>query len=505
MKHEQSLIRELRALPKELARLYEDIYTRIITGGREDVAIAKRILRWLLCSQRPLTTTEFVSAVCVDPNGCCRRLTFAQILDICCNFVVLDKEAQVFRFAHLSVREYLESRREYRSIVAHSEALDRCLANFIAKNVVTKRPCSHIPILDPYVSQYWVVHYQKTGSFHHKGKRGDQLKEFLLHHYHSWNYKGLDSRMRDMTKTPYFLACWLKDEHLLNMLRENGLMFDLKRFNFDIASCLHCVTGRQYLNSQGMITQASLEGKSPEESELLTRRHDVDLEFAQFIMNQGATVNATDWTGMTPLHWAVMGKDTAMVKWLLDHGADALLSQHTASPGRRDSVDKDTPLHVAARNGNVDIVELLLSVKPKQAASFSSLSLRDRLQFSHQTTSKVARRSLVLKNENGRTPLHEASLSGHIQVVEILLSQINKEEAFLLNWEDKRGYTPLRLAKIGQHVDVSDLLSKYQSELYINPSHDPPAILPVYDTELLIMGTSLVTTNTTHRGPTQES
>jgi len=155
MKHEQSLIHELKALPKELARLYEDIYERIASGGHEDVAIAKRILRWLLSSQRPLTAEEFVAAVCVSPNGCCRRLTYAQILDICCNFVVLDKGQSIFRFAHLSVREYLESRREYSNTMAHSEALDRCMANLITE----RKPngaCSHLPLLDFYVSRYWI-------------------------------------------------------------------------------------------------------------------------------------------------------------------------------------------------------------------------------------------------------------------------------------------------------------------------------------------------------------
>lgn len=42
------------------------------------------------------------------------------ILDICCNLVVLDKTLNVFRFAHLSVRDFFENMPDFSPQKSHS-------------------------------------------------------------------------------------------------------------------------------------------------------------------------------------------------------------------------------------------------------------------------------------------------------------------------------------------------------------------------------------------------
>jgi len=48
-------------------------------------------------------------------------------LNICCNLVVLDAELDVFRFAHLSVREFLEGMDNYSISEIHALAMERCI------------------------------------------------------------------------------------------------------------------------------------------------------------------------------------------------------------------------------------------------------------------------------------------------------------------------------------------------------------------------------------------
>uniref|UniRef100_A0A0E0QFZ2 Uncharacterized protein n=1 Tax=Oryza rufipogon TaxID=4529 RepID=A0A0E0QFZ2_ORYRU len=62
-------------------------------------------------------------------------------------------------------------------------------------------------------------------------------------------------------------------------------------------------------------------------------------------------VNAADDEGRTPLVFAVIGENAAIVKYLLDHGAD---------PDKADD-DGLTPLHSAAGIGDCEMIEMLLA------------------------------------------------------------------------------------------------------------------------------------------------
>jgi hypothetical protein len=54
-------------------------------------------------------------------------LLMAELLSICCNFVIFNKEDQAFRFAHLSVREYFEGQAEFAESRINSYAVERCI------------------------------------------------------------------------------------------------------------------------------------------------------------------------------------------------------------------------------------------------------------------------------------------------------------------------------------------------------------------------------------------
>ena len=133
MKIEEDISQELGRLPKTLEALYQLSYERISHSGPKSRPIAEKALKWLLCAQRPLQTPEFIAAVSVDSEGDCIRLSNSDLLNMCCNMVVLDAELNVFRFAHLSVREYLEGRQDYTAIEMHTLAIERYVATYTAE------------------------------------------------------------------------------------------------------------------------------------------------------------------------------------------------------------------------------------------------------------------------------------------------------------------------------------------------------------------------------------
>ena len=73
---------------------------------------------------------------------------------------------------------------------------------------------------------------------------------------------------------------------------------------------------------------------------------------ARLLLNKGAPVNARSTNAManTPLHAAAAGGNTAIVKLLLDFGANANLLQHGGF----------TPLHAAAQMGDVEMARALV-------------------------------------------------------------------------------------------------------------------------------------------------
>lgn len=78
---------------------------------------------------------------------------------------------------------------------------------------------------------------------------------------------------------------------------------------------------------------------------------DGDLEHVQdWCSQEGVDVNRRDYTGRTPLHLAVMASTPEIVKCLIDHGARMVARL----------VDGRTALHIAAARGNTEMVKALM-------------------------------------------------------------------------------------------------------------------------------------------------
>ncbi len=106
----------------------------------------------------------------------------------------------------------------------------------------------------------------------------------------------------------------------------------------------------------------------------------------QFLIDNGALVNATDKYGLTALHHAsIRGNVTAVRK---------LLAADGISREPRD-VQQSTPLHIASTYDHVDVAAILL----REGADPRAV------------------------DEDRRTPLHEACLEGNEEIVRVLLQE----------------------------------------------------------------------------------
>ncbi|KAF8686152.1 hypothetical protein HU200_043658 [Digitaria exilis] len=130
-------------------------------------------------------------------------------------------------------------------------------------------------------------------------------------------------------------------------------------------------------------------------------------------------VDAVDDNGRTPLFCAIEGENVAVVKYLLDHGADQDKADHRGL----------TPLHSAAESGDCEMVELLLA------------------------------KGAYVDPIVGGTPLHVAATEGHDGTMKILLEHNADETDMIL------GVTPLFAAITVGSVKCVKLLVKAGAEI----------------------------------------
>ena len=134
MKIPAAIRKRLGELPASLREAYNEIYElRLKSYVEEQRSITKSAFKLLLSLQTPLDHEDFIHALSFCSED---RITLLaeDLLDLCFGFLVLDIGQNVYRFAHLSVREYLETKSEYSSESSHALAAQLCLRYLCTSN-----------------------------------------------------------------------------------------------------------------------------------------------------------------------------------------------------------------------------------------------------------------------------------------------------------------------------------------------------------------------------------
>jgi len=115
---------------------------------KEESSIARQALSWLLCAQRKLPSIELLAAVSPNPD---EPVNAGELLHLCRHLIVQNEVTDSFELAHLSVREYLETRKEYQDGQPHAPVAELCIK--LVEGGVEQGG------LHRYASLYWADHY----------------------------------------------------------------------------------------------------------------------------------------------------------------------------------------------------------------------------------------------------------------------------------------------------------------------------------------------------------
>jgi hypothetical protein len=313
-------VRDVKSALQNLSQgsdAYDEAYNaameRIFAQGEGSSDMAKKILAWILCAHRPLSTLELLHALAVEPGDTeideDNILGTELLLTICAGLVTIDKQSDSVRFVHYTTQEYLQRNQQMWLPDAEIEIARSCTA-YLSIDGLAVGPCS---------SQEDQEH---------------RLKEFAL--------------------LGYAAVYW--GPHL-NQLMGTGHVAVLDEISTD-ALLLLLDSKRVSTISQALFMSERLEWSLVpviEEGEGFSGGHWIArfrlLPVLGQLMDTGYDLDQQDIRRRTPLSWAAENGHGPIVTLLLDTG-----KVNVDSKGN----DGQTPLSWAARNGKEAIVKLLL-------------------------------------------------------------------------------------------------------------------------------------------------
>lgn len=130
MKVDDDVRENLGRLPPKLEELYAAVYAKLtLHHGKSGRSIIENTFKWLLSARRTLNASEFLWAIALNLDS---PVDMESVLDLCHNLIIYDEGLDIFRFAHLSVREFLEKRSDFSEESCNALTAENCLIHLIA-------------------------------------------------------------------------------------------------------------------------------------------------------------------------------------------------------------------------------------------------------------------------------------------------------------------------------------------------------------------------------------
>ncbi|TKC46429.1 hypothetical protein EI555_015615, partial [Monodon monoceros] len=178
------------------------------------------------------------------------------------------------------------------------------------------------------------------------------------------------------------------------------------------------------------------------------------------LLNKGANVDAKDKWGRTALHRGAVTGHEECVDALLQHGAKCLL---------RDSRGR-TPIHLSAACGHIGVLGALLQsaasmdANPAMADNHGYTALHWACYNGHETCVELLLEQDVFQKTEGNafSPLHCAVINDNEGAAEMLIDTLG---ASSVNATDSKGRTPLHAAAFTDHVECLQLLLSHNAHV----------------------------------------
>ena len=302
----------LGKLPEDLERAYDEIISQINSEKGRIPEVARRAFLWMMCSRTPLKPGMLAYAACQDPETRVTNpidININIVLEACRGLLIIDQSG-LCRFSHLSVQEYLETRR-YSNGQAHLVVGTVCLHMLLDstnwQTLGSPRKDSEDPVGDdktifPYTIAYWPHHVRL-----HTEKYVDDHLRSLTKEFLGSPKEGSAQYMRWSHEFPKYS----KEGFYLHLSKSSGpafavvffslnqTLYDWWTHNIDVDS--QDDSGRSLLHIAGLVG---------------------NLTAAKGLLDLGANSNIQHKSDGNALYAAACGGSEGIASLLLDRGVD---------------------------------------------------------------------------------------------------------------------------------------------------------------------------------------
>lgn len=425
-----------------LSLAYEEAMVRINgqdAGFRE---LALKVLSWITCARRPLTTVELQDALAVECGDSeLDNDNIPQVEDIvavCARLVTVDRETDVLRLVHYTAKQYFERTQEKWFSDTETNIATTCVT-YLSFDEFGTGICHSDKEFEERLQLKQFYGYASRNWGHHARKASTLVQEVTSF---------LKKKPQVQAASQGLLVVKLYSSH-----SEYSQEFPRQMTGLHLAAHFGVVKAAEVLLGNSNPDPRDSYNRTP----LLWAAQNGHQGVVELLLDQeGVNPDSKDMCGHTPLSWAASSGQEDIVK--------LLLTKDAVSPDSKDTAYGQTPLSRAAGNGYEAVVKLLLAqngVDPNSKDADGRTPLSWAAANGHEPIVKL----LLTEDgidpdsrdiQHGQTPLSRAAQNGQTAVVELLLRNAGVNSAA----EDTFGRTPLAYAaKNGQDTVVMTLLS----------------------------------------------
>lgn len=434
-----------------LKDMHEKALERIQSHPPRHANRALEALVWVVYGERLVSCSELEHALAFDIDDTTfnrkKILPIHALVSQCAGLLTIDDESKTVRIIHRSTQLYLEE--TLRILLPYTpDALLACkcityitIDSLGIETIVES--IDHKRAQDRLVSQYPLYDYVVVSCVHHAlhAERESRTEEFDRL-FHVWKrLEGAKFALACIMSQRSWSFWWCIDECRGTTTWHVMAVGDLVKL----------------YEAQSKVARQSnavdYQGRSP----MHWAASHCSVDVASFLLDQDlASATTSDKNGATPLFYAARNGSVEMVQLLLSHGDTALQM--------REDLHHDTPLHIAAARGYEEVVQTLLNMMPSTIAvkcleqEPSPLTLAAK-KLHERVVGTIL--SLVKFSVNTNHAVHGAISGFHDGVLGVLLKS-GKVDLSCLN---ASGRTPLYVAAQRGRESTVKLLLDYK---YIN-------------------------------------
>ncbi|KAK8137557.1 hypothetical protein PG984_003050 [Apiospora sp. TS-2023a] len=357
----------LQASRCDLTNMYQETLTRIMSGDAVGAELARRMILWLCYSQRPLLESEIQHAMATemddedfDPDG----ITPGDLLQDCCMGIVVCDSDRVYSLFHETAYDFFRNSPDFGSAAAHKLITKTCLCYLSFATMREQGPCQSLEALEnrrecfsllDYAAKHWGNHARQVESevidsiacFISDCTLRQCLAQLFYHR------KRVDKQLQDTMfqslptgSTALQVACgWSLPETVNRLLAEDKDLRSLTQADDQGWTPMINASSYGHLEIVDLLLTYA--------ADTVPRSEDDGSKDAKASDNKEKDViglNKADDAGWTPLFWAVVKGNLAMVEKLLNAGASASSKDES----------RWTPIDWAAFRADRSLVSLLM-------------------------------------------------------------------------------------------------------------------------------------------------